>query len=91
MIIKGLFELVYGLLNIVLTPFQIIPNMPSGVTASVNAFLDFMFQPIRILLFFLNVNTVRALIPLVIIVLNMEHIYDGIMWVLKKLPFVGIE
>lgn len=91
MILRGLFELIYNLLNVVLTPFQIIPNMPSSVVASVNALLDFMFSPIRILLFFLNVNTVRGLIPLVIIVLNMEHIWDGIMWVLKKLPFVGIE
>lgn len=91
MIIKGLFELVYGLLNIVLTPFQIVPNMPSGVTASINALVDFMFAPVRILLFFVNVDVVRPLIPLVIIVMNMEHIWDGIMWVLKKLPFVGIE
>lgn len=91
MIIKGLFELVYTLLNVVLTPFSIVPNVPSGVNASVNAFVDFMFSPIRILLFFVNVDVVRALIPLVIIVYNAEHIWDGIMWVLKKLPFVGIE
>ena len=91
MIIKGLFELVYSLLNVVLTPFEIIPNVPSGVSASVTAFVNFMFSPIRILLFFLNVDVVRPLIPLCIIVFNMEKIWDGIMWVLKKLPFVGIE
>lgn len=91
MILRGLFELIYNLLNVVLTPFQIIPNMPAGVSASINALVDFMFAPVRILLFFVNVDVVRPLIPLVIIVMNMEHIFDGIMWVLKKLPFVGIE
>lgn len=91
MIIKGLFELVYNLLNVILTPFSIVPDMPSSVSGNVSAFVDFIFSPIRIFLFFVNVPVIRALIPLTILVLNMEHIWDGILWILKKLPFIGIE
>ena len=91
MIIKGLFNLIYAFLNVVLTPFQIVPNVPSLFRTIVNYFIDFIMAPVRILLFLTDVNFVKVAIPLVIVIINMEHIWDGIMWVLKKLPFVGIE
>lgn len=91
MIIKGLFELVYSLLNVVLTPFQIVPSMPAFVDSIFDYFMNFIFAPINILMYFCDVTIFRTLIPLYIVVLNMEHIWDGIMWILKKLPFVGIE
>lgn len=91
MIIKGLFELVYTLLNVVLTPFQIVPDMPTFINDIFEYFFNFIFTPINILMYFTDVTVIRTLIPLYIVVLNMEHIWDGIMWILKKLPFVGIE
>lgn len=91
MIIEGLFELVYNLLNIVLTPFQIIPNMPAFIDSMLNYFMNFIFDGIAFFLYFVDVQIFRTLIPLYIIVLNMEHLWDGIIWILKKLPFVGIE
>ena len=36
MIIKGLFNLIYAFLNVVLTPFQIVPNVPSLFRTIVN-------------------------------------------------------
>ena len=91
MIIKGLFNLIYTLLSVVLTPFQIVPNMPVFVDNIFEYFLNFIFDPIKILMYFCDPTIFRTLIPLYIVVLNMEHIWDGIIWVLKKLPFVGIE
>lgn len=91
MIIKGLFELVYNLLGVILIPFQIVPDMPAFVDSMFNYFYNFIFDAINFLMFFIDRQTLTILIPLYIVVLNMEHIWDGIMWVLKKLPFVGIE
>ena len=91
MIIKGLFNLIYSFLSVILTPFEIIPDVPHVVQLSVSNYMTFITAPVRILLFFTDVNVVKALIPVVLVVINMEHIWDGIMWVLKKLPFVGIE
>lgn len=91
MILKGLFELVYNLLSIILIPFQIVPDVPGAVTTNLNRFYDFIFEPINILLYFTDNVVVMACIPLLIVIANMEHIWDGILWILKKLPFVGIE
>lgn len=91
MIIKGLFELVYNLLAVILTPFQIIPNMPNSFVQDLNAWREFLLAPINILLFFFDARCITVGIPLLIAIINMEHIWDGILWILKKLPFVGIE
>ena len=91
MIIKGLFELVYSLLSVVLTPFEIIPDMPQHITNLLNIFHDVIMDAFSLTFFFINPFTVKIAIPLVILIANMEHIWDGIVWILKKLPFVGIE
>lgn len=91
MIIKGLFELVYSLLNIILTPFQLVPNMPGGITFWTDIFLDFIFTPINFFVFFFNTEFLRISLVLLIAICNMSHIWDGIIWVLRKLPFVGID
>lgn len=92
MIVKGLFDLVYNLLDLVLTPFEIIPDVPNQVSYVVSQFLDFIFAPVRILAFFLPGGTfISVVIPVFLVIINMEHIWTGILWILKKLPFVGIE
>lgn len=91
MIIKGLFELVYNLLSVILTPFQIVPNMPASFVNDLNTYKTFLLEPINVLLFFVDARIFTVGIPLLIAILNMEHIWDGILWILKKLPFVGIE
>lgn len=91
MIVKGLFELVYNLLSVILTPFQIIPDMPEHFINVLGYFKTFVFDSINILFFFIDPFTVKVAIPIFILIINMEHIWDGILWILKKLPFVGIE
>ena len=84
MIIEGLFNLIYSFLNVILTPFEIVPDMPTEISYAINTFINFMFTPIRIFLFFVNVQAFRYMVPLLIVIINMEHVWDGIMWVLKK-------
>jgi hypothetical protein len=91
MIIKGLFNLIYTFLSVVLTPFQIIPDVPQSVDSFLESFLDFIFAPIQIVSFLFPCNFIIVALPVFLVILNMEHIWDGIIWILKKLPFVGIE
>lgn len=91
MIIRGLFELIYSLLNIVLTPFQIIPDMPQALDTVISGFFTFISTPISLALFFFDTSVLSVAIPVLIGIINMEHIWDGILWILKKIPFAGIE
>lgn len=40
---------------------------------------------------FLPWDIVRFGVPVLLIVLNFEHLYSFVMWVLKKIPMLGIE
>lgn len=90
MIIKGIFELVYNLLELVLTPINI-PALPGGIQSIADRLLSILTSSVGLLCLFVRSSTLKLLIPAVLIIINVEHIYDGIMWILKKLPFVGIE
>ena len=90
MIIKGLFNLVYSLLSVVLAPFSL-PALPTGIQTIFDSVLGYLTGSVGLLYQFVRPTTLQVLIPAVIIVLNMEHIWDAILWILKKLPFVGIE
>lgn len=91
MIIEGLFNLIKTFLGVVLTPFEIIPNVPNSIAVYVDRFFAVMDDGLHIVAFFMPAGLVKVAIPVAILIINMEHIWDGIMWVLKKLPFVGIE
>lgn len=90
MIIEGLlsffqqvYQVMFGWINL--------PDMPAVVTETVDWFLDMVFDNIGILGFFVRWSTVVVLVPIALIVFNIDKIYDLIMWVLKKLPFLSIE
>lgn len=90
MIVRGLFDLVYGLLSIVLAPFSL-PALPDGIQSIFDTVLTYLTGSVGLLCQFVRPNTLKLLIPAVIIVINMEHLWNAIIWILKKLPFVGIE
>ena len=90
MIIKGLFDLIYTLLSIVLSPFSL-PQLPDGLQSIFDTVLGDLTGRVGLLCQFVRPSTLQLLIPAVIVVINMEHIWDAILWILKKLPFVGIE
>ncbi len=55
-------------------------------------FIDVLFSNAQQLInLFLPWDIVRFGIPVIIIVKNFDHIYDFIMWILRKIPMLGIE
>lgn len=90
MIISGLLNLIYSLLELVLTPFSL-PSLPDGIQTIFDTVLSYLTGSVGLLCVFVRPSTLQLLIPAVIVVINAEHIWNGILWILKKLPFVGIE
>lgn len=90
MIIKGIFELVYTMLNIVLTPINL-PQLPDGIQSIFDELLQVMVGSVGLLGLFLDFSVVKWLIPIVIAVANFEKIWNMIMFILRKIPFLGIE
>lgn len=87
MVISGLFDLIKGLVNLVLSIFPNLPDVPSEFSEIINYVLDLIFESgASILGLFVHINTIKILVPLVIVIVNFEQIYKLIMWIVKKIP-----
>lgn len=90
MIIKGLFNLVLSLLQIIFAPINL-PDLPSGLQSIFDGLLSAMLSAIGLFEVFVRPSTLHLLIPIVIVLVNFEKLWNGIMFILKKIPFLGIE
>lgn len=89
MIIEALLSLVYKLLSLFISPFNV-PQAPEEFINSIPEYFELLesahslwslFFPIKFAPFF----AITAVIMVV------EHGYPFIMWILRKIPFIGIE
>lgn len=81
--LKAVITAVFGWINI--------PGIGEDFETAME-FVDVLFQNAQSMInLFLPWQIVTFGIPLIIIIENFEHIYHFIMWILKKIPMLGIE
>lgn len=68
-----------------------LPNLPQNIDNAIRGFIDMIFDNLGIVGFFIRWETIQIAVPLVIAVANLDHIYDGIMWIIRKIPMLGME
>lgn len=90
MIIEAILNLFKGLLFICFSWINI-PSFPSELTTNINNFLDLIFNNLTLLGFFIRPITLQVAIPILIILLNFENLYKLTMWILRKIPMLGIK
>lgn len=89
-----IIESIMNLLKIVITSvFGVLPNIPNldNASAKINEFFDLIFSNAQIVGCFINPNTIKICIPVIIVILNFEKIYKITLWILKKIPMLGIK
>ena len=90
MIINALLSVVRVLINL-LFGWVNLPAVPDSITSVVDTLFTYMAQGIGIVWLFVPQDLVLVLLPLVIVVHNFDHLYHLGMWILKKIPMVGIS
>ena len=90
MILETLLNLIMLLLNVVFGWINI-PQFPEELTSSISSFLDLIFENLSLLGFFVRPVTLTVAIPLLIILLNFERVYKLVMYIVRKIPFLGIK
>lgn len=75
------------------TIFSVIdlPIVPEGLTSAVNSLFSYMRSGMGIVNFFLPLENIAPAIDLFIAVWTVLHGYHLLMWVLRKIPMLGIE
>lgn len=91
MIISSLLNLVYKIFNVLFSPINI-PSFDEESVNAVNDFLSTIFEDSETIIgLFIPWTVVNVLIPIVIAVVVAVPLYHFVMWILKKIPFLGVN
>lgn len=86
MIIEWLFAAGIGILKAIFIIIPDLPPMPGFIVESLTYLTNMIFDGVGLLGFFIDLNFVKLLIPLLILVINFDRIYRFVMWIIRKLP-----
>lgn len=90
MIIKALMDLIATVLQTLLGFIQI-PSFPESWTSAVSQFMDLLFENVGMIGIIVPWPVIKLGIPILIAIINMDKIYDAIMWILRKIPMLGMS
>lgn len=92
MIILGLLNLVKGLLSVLLI-FNL-PAMPDSVQSTLTTVATYLGDGISVLRAFIGadaLNVCSVYLGLVVIIDSAYFLYSTVMWILQKIPMLGIN
>lgn len=90
MIIEALMNLVYYLFEFLTLPISI-PGLPEGVRDVITGALDFISVGIALAANYFDIGYLVTLFGLILAVDAGMLVYKFVMWVIKKIPMIGIE
>lgn len=88
-----MIKLVTGFLSWILSPILDVlnfPAVPAELQSIIDTLFSYMADGMGILNFFCPLNMIRPALAVLVAVWAVEHAYHIIIWVLRKLPFVGV-
>lgn len=91
MILGALLDLVILLITTVLDLVPDLPQAPEQVQTYITYFFDVLFSGFGLISVFIDWTVFKTILALWFVVFNFEHIYKLIMYVLKKIPFIGVK
>ena len=89
MIIEGLLNAIYNLLNGILSSLNI-PGMPPEMETAFSEFFVYLGYAKNLIGLVLPINLTPYFVVFFAI-FGFEHLYPVIMWILRKIPMLGIE
>ena len=90
MIVEALLNLVLNLLKLVFGWINL-PDMPDSVMAVIDKLFEALEGAVGLFGIFVDLNMVKILLPVLLIVVNFEHVWKFTMFILRKIAFLGIE
>lgn len=87
MIIELILDVILIIINFIFDLLPDLPEMPEIIVNYINLALDYIFNNLSLLNFFISVDLIKVIVPLLVIVINFDNLYHLVMWIIKKLPF----
>lgn len=90
MIVEALMQLVFNLFALLTTPIAI-PSMPESVHTYLTYALGFLSQGAGILACYVDLGYLIVLLGVVLAVDAGILVYKLVMWIIRKIPMLGIQ
>lgn len=90
MIIEGVLNLFASAIKLIFAWINI-PDAPPQVDQVFSVLFDAVGSGVGFLYLIFDMGLLKAMVPFVLIVANFEEVYKLVMYVLRKIPFLGIE
>lgn len=90
MLLTLLFEMIFILIE-PLFFFVNLPPVPPEVDAALDVFFEYIIQGLDFIWLVFERDLVVVCLPIILIVENAQGIWKVVQWILRKIPFVGIE
>lgn len=79
----SMIEVVFGWINL--------PQLPDSIMNVVDEIVGYMLGSLGLLSVFVDMNMLRILLPLCIVVVRFEDVWKLTMFILRKIPFLNIN
>lgn len=90
MILEAVFNLISGLVKIVFGWINL-PDLPGSITSVIDELFALISGSVGIIGIFVDLNMVKILFPVLLIVINFDEVWKFTMFILRKIPFLGID
>lgn len=91
MIITALLSVVTALISFVLSPLPSIPDFPPAVQSILDSITDYLVQGMGFINAITNGAVLSTIITVSAAIFVLYEAYVFLMWVLRKIPVLGIE
>lgn len=85
MLIELLINVCTGIIKFVFGFFSL-PEMPPQIQTTFDTYFSYIFDNLDFLNFFFNVDTLKTVSTIAILLYGFKYVYKIIMWVIKKIP-----
>lgn len=68
-----------------------LPAFPDEITSVIDELFGYLEGGIGLLSIFLDIHMLKLLLPVLLIVINFDEAYKLTMFILRKIPFLGIK
>ena len=68
-----------------------LPQVPPNIQTVIDQFFEYLRSGMGFVYIFFDMSLVKILLPLLIAVINFDKVYKLVMFVLRKIPFLGVD
>ena len=91
MILQLLITIQLTLVKSLLSLLPSLPSLPESFNTSLNSFFNLIFSSLDLLNVFIKIDTLKFIAGVAIVALIFEKVYLFAMFILRKIPFLGIQ